>query len=780
MSYAPQIAVDAAPHLDPSPDLPWADFHPTDTGSFAGYAFEPSEPGRRLVVEVLVDGVPAAVGLADLYHPLLAEAGIGDGCHGFRFTLGADVLAGAARISARLANTDIALPTRDPMPDAGAEAVAPGATSAVEWLGGLRFRGWLKATSDTPFILVTVDGEDVCEIAADLWTVAQADGSLLPARGFDFTLPDSFADGVAHVARFSIRNQALGEGAVAFLAFPDSLRAALDRLAVPASESLRAELFDRMLPRSLPFERYEDWREALSCEVPPFPAESAPIGIVLLGEPNLEDSLNALSREPEGWIVGVVPSDLAQVEFDPANVAEFARSEAQECQAFLFLPSGSHIHAGALARIARALAAHPDASLVHLDMDVEGADGRRWPLALPAGDYERLLEQGYSARAFAMRRAALETSLRRGARNVFRLANSIYDSHPHAATPPLHLSGACVTLPGALLQEGEMSLRAATQDHLRSLRVEASCLPASGAALPAVRVSRAPDPGRVSVVVNAMAAPDQVARSLASLVPAIRRLSGELILMVDPARPVPVLPMPFRQVPCVHLSRAAAINAGLRAAQGEILVHVEAGVVSQDGAWLDELLGRLAGPGVGAAAGLLRDPDGGVVDAGYVLGPKFDALPAFQDRVGRDPGYSDLLQVAHEVGALSWRFIAMRAHAFSSLEGLDEQHFPSFLFDVDFSLRLRALGRRLILTPHARTSIEAATGTVRGSLQRDRRDRELRTLRARWSLELSADPYYSPILTQDGVPYSALSWPPAAFALRQTIPPDGGALPGSL
>lgn len=122
----------------------------------------------------------------------------------------------------------------------------------------------------------------------------------------------------------------------------------------------------------------------------------------------------------------------------------------------------------------------------------------------------------------------------------------------------------------------------------------------------------------------------------------------------------------------------------------------------------------------------------------------------------------------------------MRAHAFSSLEGLDEQHFPSFLFDVDFSLRLRALGRRLILTPHARTSIEAATGAVRGSLQRDRRDRELRTLRARWGVELSADPYYSPILTQDGVPYSALAWPPAAFALRQTIPPDGGALPGSL
>ncbi|QTL04838.1 hypothetical protein J5J86_05835 [Aquabacter sp. L1I39] len=778
MTYAPQIAADAAPHLETSPELPWADFHQADAGAFAGYAFVPSDPTRKLAVELLVDGVPAAVCLADLHHPRLAEAGIGDGCHGFRFTLGADVLAGAARISARLANTDVALPLSEP--SEGAALAAPGEAGAVEWLGGLRFRGWLKATSDTPFVLVTVDGEDVCEIAADLWTVAQADGSLLPARGFDFTLPDVFADGVAHLARFSIRNQAIGQGAVAFLAFPDSLRQALDRLSVPASEALRADLFDRMLPRSIPFERYEAWREAQAADLPAFPAESSPIGIVLLGELNLEDSLNTLSREPEGWIVGVVPSDMAQAEFDPASVADFARAEAQECQSFLFLPSGSRIHAGTLARIALAFEAHPDANLIHLDLDVEGADGRRWPLALPAGDYERLLEQGYPARAFAIRRLALETSLRRGARNIFRLVNAVYDSHPHAAAPPLHLSGACVTVPGPLLREGEKSLRAATQDHLRSLRVEASCLPASGSALPAVRVARAPEPGRVSVVVNAMAAPDLVSRSLASLIPAIRRLSGELILMLDPARPVPVLPMGFRQVPCVHLSRAAAINAGLRAAQGDILVHVDAGVVSQDGAWLDEVLGRLSAPGVGAAAGLLRDPDGGVMDAGYVLGPKFDALPAFQDRVGRDPGYGDLLQVAHEVGALSWRFIALRAHAFNALEGLDEQHFPSFLFDVDFSLRLRALGRRLILTPHARTSVESGGGGPRGALQRERRDRELRALRARWGMELSDDPYYSPLMTQDGVPYSALAWPPAPPALRRAARPDGGALPVGL
>lgn len=778
MTYAPQIAATAAPHLDPQPELPWAAFYQADSGSFAGYAFAPAEPGRKLAVEMLVDGVPTAVCLADLYHPLLAEAGIGDGCHGFRFALGADVLAGATRIQARLANTDVALPVPETV--AGDGLLVPGETSAVEWLGGLRFRGWLKATSDTPFILVTVDGEDVREIAADLWTVAQADGSLLPARGFDFTLPDSFADGVAHVARFSIRNQAIGQGAVAFLAFPDLLRDALDRMSAPASEGLRADLFDRMLPRSIPFERYEAWREAQDAPVPDFPQDAAPVGIVLLGELNLEDSLNTLARQPEGWIVGVVPSDMAQVEFDPATVADFVRGEGADCQSFLFLPSGSRIHPGTLARIAHAFEADPEANLLQLDIDVEGADGRTWPLALPACDYERLLEQGYPARAFAIRRLALETSLRRGARNVFRLANAIFDAHPHAAPPPLHLIGAGVTLPGPLLREGEGSLRAATQDHLRTLRMEAACLTAAGAALPAVRVSRAPEQGRVSVVVNAMAEPEMVSRSLASLIPAIRRLSGELILLVDPARPAPVLPLAFRQVPGIHLSRASAINAGLRAAQGDILVHVDAGVVSQDGAWLDELLGRLAAPGVGAAASLLRDPDGGVMDAGYVLGPKFDALPAFQDRVGRDPGYGDLLQVAHEVGALSWRFIALRAHAFRALDGLDEQHFPSFLFDVDFSLRLRALGRRLILTPHARTTIELAGPVGRGSLQRERRERELRALRARWSAELASDPYYSPLLTQDGVPYSALAWPPPAPVARRAERPEGGALPVGL
>ena len=44
-----------------------------------------------------------------------------------------------------------------------------------------------------------------------------------------------------------------------------------------------------------------------------------------------------------------------------------------------------------------------------------------WPLAFPAFDYERMLEQGYCAHLFAVRREALLAGLKAGPDNLYRL-----------------------------------------------------------------------------------------------------------------------------------------------------------------------------------------------------------------------------------------------------------------------------------------------------------------------------------------------------------------------
>ena len=45
-------------------------------------------------------------------------------------------------------------------------------------------------------------------------------------------------------------------------------------------------------------------------------------------------------------------------------------------------------------------------------------------------------------------------------------------------------------------------------------------------------------------------------------------------------------------------------------------------------------------------------------------------------------------------------------------------------------------------------------------------ERELHNLRAKWGNVLAADPYYSPMLSLDPIPFSALAWPARAMDPR--------------
>ena len=95
--------------------------------------------------------------------------------------------------------------------------------------------------------------------------------------------------------------------------------------------------------------------------------------------------------------------------------------------------------------------------------------------------------------------------------------------------------------------------------------------------------------------------------------------------------------------------------------------------------------------------------------------------------------------------------------------------FPTFFGDVDFCLKLRARGLRIVLTPHAQ--VELVEAAPPGFTDAERRQAEIRALRNKWGEALGADPYYSPILSLDGTPFSALGWPPRARRRAPTFLP---------
>jgi GT2 family glycosyltransferase len=161
------------------------------------------------------------------------------------------------------------------------------------------------------------------------------------------------------------------------------------------------------------------------------------------------------------------------------------------------------------------------------------------------------------------------------------------------------------------------------------------------------------------------------------------------------------------------------------------------------------------------------------------LGVNFGAAHAFTDRQLDDAGYLDLLRVAHECNAVTAACLVTRRSDYLQVGGMDEVNFGVAFNDVDYCLRLREAGKRIVFTPHAR--LVHAESVSRGkddtSDKRDRFERELNLLRARWGDFLLNDPSYNPQLSLDGVPYRALGWPPRSMGLRLNKPPQSRHLP---
>ena len=183
------------------------------------------------------------------------------------------------------------------------------------------------------------------------------------------------------------------------------------------------------------------------------------------------------------------------------------------------------------------------------------------------------------------------------------------------------------------------------------------------------------------------------------------------------------------------------------------------------------MLGRLNEPDVGAVGALLVWPSGVVQHGGVTVGVNFAAGHAFNERLAGDLGYGDLLNAAHEGTAVTAACLLTRKRLFQDLGGLDGMRFPVNFNDVDFCLRLRARGYRIIMTPHAKlTHHESASrGQDLAPDAASRHKRELYNLRLHWGEALGNEPFYSPLLGLDGAPYSSLAWPPRSQAPRLAL-----------
>ncbi|HEY3148552.1 MAG TPA: glycosyltransferase family 2 protein [Dongiaceae bacterium] len=194
------------------------------------------------------------------------------------------------------------------------------------------------------------------------------------------------------------------------------------------------------------------------------------------------------------------------------------------------------------------------------------------------------------------------------------------------------------------------------------------------------------------------------------------------------------------------------INLGASHACGEILMTLNNDIEAFEPDWLSEMVSHVLRPGVGLVGCLLLYPDRSVQHAGVIVGLSGVAGHMYAEAAPDDPGYAGRIHVTQDLSAVTGACHVMRRSLFEQLGGLDERHLAVAYNDIDFCLRVREAGLRVIYTPHARLLHRHSAS--RGSDVRPERlasyTWERDYMRTRWSHVIFDDPFFNPNLSLSG------------------------------
>jgi len=207
---------------------------------------------------------------------------------------------------------------------------------------------------------------------------------------------------------------------------------------------------------------------------------------------------------------------------------------------------------------------------------------------------------------------------------------------------------------------------------------------------------------RASVIILGWGGEPYIADCLAAL----RRQSYRAVevIVVDNGSPdgtAEIVERDFSEVRLIrteqNLGVAGGNNVGLRAAQGELCILINADVEAHPG-WLSHLVGAMeADPRIGIAGAKLLYPDGTIQFAGGRIDPP-RGYPSHLGRHEVDRGQFD---TATDVEFVTGASLAIRRSILDRIGYEDERFFPIDLEDVDMSYRARAAGFRVVLAPQA-------------------------------------------------------------------------------
>lgn len=763
-----------------------------------GWAFDPSHPDQRLVIEALLDGQCVAIARADQWQP--PEQRRGDGFHGFCVRLQPSWLNEGRRLSARIANGGPLLEGSVRLAQPAASKSAP-PVAELRFDGGLRVMGWVWDPLD-PERHVTVQAYKqercVAETLADQLHPALLNRPTAD-HGFSLDLPWALADGKPHQIDIQTdQGQLLPGGQLTVCHWPDGLTALFRRQCVdksatdPAARDLILTLSrhqDWRAPRALGFEHYPHWR-ALYEQPDPLPAPRSPlaVGVLLYGVgDDRAEARSRLSAEQQRWqpqMIHRVPGD--------AVLPGIGQLLAGGCDAVLPLRIGDRLEPHAIDALVPCLQQQPQAAeaaaWVYADCDRDdGQGGLCDPWLKPTWDFQLFLGVDLVSSGLLLSAAVLRAAIQR--------LQARPPPEPAAASQ-WHLTLAAVvavtetdSLPVAHLPR-LLYHRAADGPRSQVARAEAADADARRAALqwlvetlaPGAQVQPCPRHPALNQVIWPL--PEQLP-TVSCLIPTRDRvdllrpcIQGLLeqtdyphleIIVIDNGSSCPetlaylnrVSRLGVRVLPYPQPFNFSTMNnLAVSHATGELVCLLNNDILIREAHWLKAMVRELLRPKVGAVGAKLLWPNTMVQHAGVVVGINGLAAHVGNDWSIHDLGYLGLNQVARCYSAVTGACLLLRRRDYQEFGGLDAVRFPVNFNDVDLCLRLRERGLKVVWTPQARLEhLESASrGHDAESAQAARARREQHSLRARCGGLEQADPAYHPALAHDWAsgPFGAL------------------------
>lgn len=160
--------------------------------------------------------------------------------------------------------------------------------------------------------------------------------------------------------------------------------------------------------------------------------------------------------------------------------------------------------------------------------------------------------------------------------------------------------------------------------------------------------------------------------------------------------------------------------------------------------WLEAMLEYAHQRQIGAVGAKLFYPDGRLQHVGVAVGVSGVAAHLLHQQPGGTQGCGGIAVTARNCSAVTGACLLTRRRVYDEVGGFDERLALDFN-DVDFCLRVRAAGYRIVFTPHARLfHHESASFGVRRQ-----RPEEVAAMRQKWGPALERDPYYNVNLSRE-------------------------------